>query len=680
MLLLLLLPVYAQAEDLYHLRRLPEKELLRTYTSLMRDACHHADQFWQEWPSEPGAGLWGSGRSDNMNEGIRAISEMVFTCGVLLKYSDVLTETQRKEYSRKAIAAIRYAVSTHLTGTLKCTDGKPWGGSWQSAMWTGTLGFGAWLLWEDLEPGLRKEVERVVASEADRFLEGKPPGGTWGDTKAEENGWNLICISIGANMFPAHPHAPAWNQKALEYMINTLSAPQDRQDSGVVDGRPVSEWFSGANVYPDFTLENHGFFHPSYVACSSYFLTQTAMHYTYAHRPIPQAATHHLMDTWRMLRTMILPCAESAFPQGMDWELHGLPFINLYASLATYQQDPLAARMEQTALQYMRAWQTRAHGDLTVPGSRLGFTRHAICAEQAAYGFLAHQLFGAPVKEMAAGQAASLVAGVRSYDWVQLITHRTANKFASFSWTNRLMGMVIPIAPGHEGNPEFTVPILNGLVGSFELAPRGDTKARVLEHSWREMTNGFETTGTVLLNGGRLKQTIRVTSVGEKTLVYQDCVTALAEVSVTREQGVPVGIENDELTGGQRVVFHQGGKIIFDWQHPQPPVQVPGSWVNVDGRLGAVRVAGAGTAYIQAAKYHPQMAVCSDTLCASFSAGRRQFQPGEEVARRTALLFVEVTAKETAALAASFNIQESQNGRTLRFNLPEGGEGRVRLF
>ena len=375
--LVLLLPVIGQADDLYRIRRLSERDLTRTYVSVLADACRHADKVWQDSSTDPQAGYWGTGRSDQMNEGIRAVAGMVLASAALLRYADDLDASERQARLRQATRAIRYAVSAHHTGARKCTDGKPWGGSWQSAMWTATLTFGARLIQEDLDPDLRQGVERVVASEADRFLGSKPPTGRAGDTKAEEDGWNMVCLAVAASLFPAHPHAAAWHQKAIEYMINTLSVPQDADDQRVVDGRLVSDWFAGANLHPDFTLENHNMFHPSYVACSSYFLTQAAMYYTHARQPMPQAATHHLLDTWGMFRTLALPSAEVAYPQGMDWELHGLPYINLYASLAGYQKDALAARLEQSGLQYMRAWQARCHGDLTVPGSRLGFTRHA---------------------------------------------------------------------------------------------------------------------------------------------------------------------------------------------------------------------------------------------------------------------------------------------------------------
>ena len=649
------------------------------YEALLVDACHDSDRFWHEWPSDSRAGFWGSGRSDQMNEGIRAISEMVLTCAVIARYSETASVPEKQEYTRKAIAAIRYAVATHLSGVEKCTDGKPWGGSWQSALWTGTLGFGAWLLGDELDPALRKDVERVVASEADRFLDGKPPGGSFNDTKAEENGWNLTCISVAANMFPADPHAAAWNQKAMEYMINTLSAPQDRDDHNIVDGRPVSEWFSAENIHPDFTLENHGFYHPAYVGCSSYFLTQTGMHYTYAHRPVPQAATHHLMDVWRMFQSIILPCGESAYPQGMDWELHGLPFINLFASLATYQRDAVAARMESLQLQYMRAWQRMSHGDLAVPGSTLGFTRHAICAEQAAYGLLARKIFGPSVKELSAQKTARLLEGVRHYDYAQFITHRTRNKFVSFSWTNRVMGMVIPIGPDHESNPDFTVPIINGIVGSFELSPHGDTKIKPLGHEWKISPDGFETSGSLLLNGGRLEQKLHLVSIGDKAIVYEDRVMAVSNVTVMEERGIPLGIENDQITGGQRLLWDQEGRTIFDSEHPQSRLVISGSWANVDGRLGVVAIAGEGMAYLQAPRYSPGIAVRSDVLCGSFSGRRRDFKAGEQVAHRMAIIFLEVSPEKTVALARCARVEKTTAGSALHLKLPEGRHMQIPL-
>ncbi len=673
----LLLPLCMQAKDLYPIRPLSEKELLQTYTMMLRDACRHGDQFFTNVATDPRMGRWYTGASGE--QGIRPMCGMVLANAALLKYSDILTPAEREEYKSKTLATLRYLTSTHVTGTQKCPDGKPWGNHWQSAFWDATATFGAWLIWDDLDAQLQKDVERVIAHESDRFLPTKPPGGSFNDTKAEENGWNLTCIAMAANMFPNHPHASQWNQKAIEYMMNTLSAPQDAKDNTIVDGRPVREWFSGANVHSDFTLENHGFFHPSYIACSSYFLTQTAMYYTYAHQSVPQAANHHLLDTWHLYQKFILPNGEAAYPQGMDWELHNLPYFNLFASLASYQKDPLAARLESQSLQLFHAWQEMSDdGSLTFLGSRFGFTRHACTIDQLTWAFLAHKIFGPATREVSAKKAESIVDGVHSYDDVKLITQRSDKEFVSFSWTNYVMGMLVPIAAGHETNPDFTAPIRDGFVGTFEPLPKR-SKPVAIEHSWKKTKKGFETSGVLLLNDGALKQQLGVTTVGKQTVVYQDRVTAVHNVKINEEHGIALGIENDQITGGTRVVYHQSGSTTFNQASPQIPTVIPGSWANVDSRLGLVIISGSGICYKQAQGYSPGISICQDILYGSFAVHPGQFKAGEEVAHRVAILCAEVTPEQTAAIARSAHLEQRGNKQILRFKLPEGTSTELQL-
>ena len=54
-------------------------------------------------------------------------------------------------------------------------------------------------------------------------------------------------------MFPSHPHAGAWHEAAVKYMVNTLSSAADLRDTSMVDGRTVNQWVRGANLQPDFT-------------------------------------------------------------------------------------------------------------------------------------------------------------------------------------------------------------------------------------------------------------------------------------------------------------------------------------------------------------------------------------------------------------------------------------------
>lgn len=682
----LLLTVAARAGDLYRIHHLSEQEVVQTYVLMLQDSCRFASNDWKVVPFDPAAGYWGDGVSGG-NAGIRTIVSMALACAALVKYDDALPGGERQAYLAQAMGGLRFVTATHITGPQKCTDGRHWGATekpgpqnWQSGMWTGTLGATALLLWDRMDPALQKEVERVIAWEDDILTKGNPPTGLWLDTKAEENGWNVPPLVLGEVLFPKNPHAAAWHEKAEEYMMNTLCTSNDLRDTTVVDGKPVNQWVRGANLQPDFTLENHNIFHPSYVGCSSYFLTEAALFYTYAGRPVPEAASHHLLDTWRMFQAVILPWGESAYPQGMDWELHGLPFFNLFAALATQRQDLVAARLENINLQYFRAWQVMRHGDFSIPGSRFGMTRHAINAEQASYGLMAHKVFGPAARGLMSSQYEKREDGVLEHPYVDFIAQRTPEKFVSFSWKNKIMGQIIPLGDDHEDNPDFTVPIPNGLVGSFDLAGKGGGKMTVVEHFWKKIDHGFETTGAVLLNGGRLKQTMCITSVGSRAVVYQDHVIAMTDVTVRGERGVPVGIENDEITGGQRVLTDAEGQTILDWKKPQKSIALRGSWGNVDGRLAVVAAFGHSLACVPGTGYAPGISVCADILYAEYSDHERQFKKGDEVANRIVLFCTEITPEETAELKESFVISGPPGGQILSFKPPHGSKEEVPLF
>ena len=245
------------------------------------------------------------------------------------------------------------------------------------------------------------------------------------------------------------------------------------------------------------------------------------------------------------------------------------------------------------------------------------------------------------------------------------------------------MGVLMPIGSGHEGNPDFTVPIPNGFVGTFALDPAGDTKTdariSVVNHQKRTLADGFETTGTLLLNSGRLTQTLKVTSLGSQTVIYEDEVTALADLTVQKELGAPIGIENDEITGGARYVYSRDGQSVANWQEPKPVLHLAGSWANIDGRLGVVSVTGSGLSYVQGSGYLPGISVCADILYGSYSDRQRQFNKNQVVARRIAIFFVEVTPQETSRLAKSWSLEEKHGTQILRFKQPNGEDARITI-
>ena len=673
--LLLSLAVGASASVYTVKPSISNDELMGLYETMLARYCQFAESKWHTSAFDPDAGYWGNGLNDS-NEGIRAVANTALAYAVAARKTDAVSARLKPVYVERAISGIRYITATHLTGKQVCVNNKQWGNGWQSGMWTGTMCMAAWVLWDDLDADTRASVTRVTEYEANRFLNKKPGGNEWGDTKAEENGWDLTCIAAAANMFPDHPNAGKWREKCIEYMMNTVSVAADKDDSTVVDGRPVNEWVSGVNYHPDFTLDNHGFFHPSYTMVSPAEVGEGALFFAYGGRPIPQASGHHLMDTWNLLQTIMLPHGYWAYTQGMDWAVNSDGHIHYLAFLSTYLKDPLALGMEKLVAQYVRGHQMLHGGRFAGPSSRIGFAREAITAERLCYGYLLHKLLGFADSESTIRDKTELL-GARSYQYAEMMSHRTNSKFASFSWKNRVMGLVMPIGPGHEANPYFTTPLTDGLVGSVVLkTPAG--KSKIEHQSWRKTSNGFKTSGTVLVHDGALKQELRFASIGEKTVVYSDIITTLKDVTVTREQGVPIGIENDEFTGNVRKLFCESGSQTIVGLGTENLIRIPGKWANVDGRLGIVAVSGSGLAYQDAKNYNRDGAL-QDTLFGSFSDTARDFKAGDHVARRIAVLFTDTSPGDTARLAKLIGIEKTSTGSILRLTLPEGGECRIAL-
>ncbi len=280
-------------------------------------------------------------------EHCRNLAERAKGAAVLASLEGYWPEVFRRQVREKTRDLIREVAMTHRA--------KPnFDYEWQAAFWASEAAIAAWFLWDELDPDVRDAVAEMVVFQADRFIGKTPRMGFQGNTEAETVSWNSSILTLAVNMMPEHPHYPQWDEAAKRYLYSTFAVPQDAENGDLGDdGRQVRDWIAGANLYPDFALENHGQFHIDYVLACYRFHIQGAAMYGLTGRPLPQAFRHHARDVYEKI---LLRCMDGegsfVYVSDNDWKRYHpwAESCSIHAYIAMLEQHPLAAALERRAL------------------------------------------------------------------------------------------------------------------------------------------------------------------------------------------------------------------------------------------------------------------------------------------------------------------------------------------
>ena len=304
---------------------------------LMNNAFHNLQ--WAPKAAERierGEGVFGRAAHDT----IRPACSAAFGLAVVLKtglVDEKAVGCPREEAIARAVRLVKGAAGTH--------NKKWWGYPWQSALWASQLGHAAWLLWEELDSETREMVAELVEAEANRFIGYQVPywNGEGGDTKAEENAWNSMVLSIAVAMMPGHPNVRKWKEKCSELMISAYATKEDLENQTLVDGKPVKDWLRGYNAREDGSVVNHGFIHPDYMRCILLNLRAYVVQ-PLAGQPVPEAADFNVPLVYRCFVVKHWPSPPYSepggtiyvpgkprlyYPQRADWGRHHYVFYYL---------------------------------------------------------------------------------------------------------------------------------------------------------------------------------------------------------------------------------------------------------------------------------------------------------------------------------------------------------------
>ncbi len=508
-----------------------------------------------------------------------------------------------------------------------------WGdGSWQAALETYGWAFAAKLLWDRLDEDTRAVVQRVVVAESDILLTKPIADAVDGNTGAEDNGWNAPLPALASVMFPDHPHKAGWEERSQRLAMNASSRAADEQSSETVDGHPVSDWVETANLFDDFTLENHGFFHPIYLQVSQLTVNDAAVVYQQAGKAVPDAFAFRYPEVWdNVLGPLAGDDGDLVMPAGQDWTSKDYQHLEYLAALATRLQRVDASVAESQALQLVAKRQATHDGGSILGQPQLGY--ESMLVKRLAFAHWTHKLFG-PSPQPTRDQyehARAKTAGVHQWPDADTFSARQRDAVVTMSWGARVMGLVVPASSGHEDDPVFAAYLPGSGIG--------DASGVVGPYSCDCRKDYFSTAGSV----GTRK--FSLTS-------FPDGMTMLLDRGTGRT--FSLGFEQVEGLTGPRPVYSAGGTGTGE---------LDGTWANVADRFGLAVAGGGGLAATEVATGNPHLRVDGSRATGSGNRG--------------AAVYPLVDATTTEALSDDLHQPPAPDGWSALVARAADGTGRV---
>src|SRR5690606_10172284 len=114
-----------------------------------------------------------------------------------------------------------------------------------------------------------------------------------------------------ATWMPDDPRADKWMETAKLYIANTYTVPVD-------SAGPLKKWIQTQTLFPSYTIENHGFFHPSYQIAGLMSLGDTYLMGIMTDpsiiKEIQPFIEHNIMPVWEVTKSILTETGDMAYP------------------------------------------------------------------------------------------------------------------------------------------------------------------------------------------------------------------------------------------------------------------------------------------------------------------------------------------------------------------------------
>lgn len=632
--------------------------------------------------------------------GVRTNADLSMICAFLVKYAQPkeiplpsgVTYQMLKEYAMKSLT---FAYSTHKANKLKkCEGGDYWGSVsvkdkvWESSLWAMSVAYSAYFQWENLTPKQRQYIKSLLAAECQYELQRPIPTGYIGDTKAEENGWEADVLAATLGLFPDDPQAKMWFDRMRQFAINSYSHRNDASDASVIDPdydqKRVMDLHIAPNLYEDYTLQNHKYFHTSYqnVVMQELGEAALALELFQGNRKDGKlwksnALMHNSEVVFdRVLSWLALADGELAMPNGNDWSMFLYDQITSYSTLACFLRDPDALMLENLAYQHIKARQSTTEDGSWLLRPDVQARRMGVQAHRVMMTYLMHLL--RPTADLVPTKwdtFRSRHSMAMMFPCQNIVRAYTNDRFTTFSWSEGLKSytgyftsnkidknkIVVPYRKNNTGN----------ILGWFDVKGKKTNAVPVGNGRFYFQGDGYVMNGELNTNDSLLKNRFSLYSTPRNAFIYLDYVTANDSCEITAEKGGMLAISTDEFTKEERTFYfhdrapgNNAESIKVVQSEGDEIVILNSDWVNIDNEIGVI---GMNKKSIAFGDKTTDNSIVTGKLYPMYTAQSRVVKAKDVVSKRHLVYYANVSAIDMCLM--------SQRLCPLQSQLPDGWNG-----
>ncbi len=640
---------------------------------------------------EPLGYFKGENSGGSNEQGVRPNADLSMICAFLYKYGQgkvsLPAGVSWSDINSMARKSLAYAYSTHKANKLKLTTGNNYWGSvsstdnvWESSLWAMSVAYSAFFQYDSLTVAQKQYVYALVKAECNYELTRTIPTGFAGDSKAEENGWETNILACALGLYPTDVLAPQWFERLRVFAVNCYSHIDDATNQTIADpdynNKTIKQLYVGKNLFDDYTLQNHNYFHTSYQnvviqELGESFLTlklfQNGLNGTETWKT--NTLMHNNQQVMnKVLNHLALADGELAMPNGNDWSLFLYDQIASYATMACFLRDSNALMLENRAFKQIKARQTTTTDGSWLLRPDAGARRMGVQAHRVMMTWLMHHIASTDDLTPSSWNSFRLKhADAKVFSSQNIVRANTEHRFSTFSWSTGISSYTGYFAPNSIDKNKIVVPFkqnnTGNILGWYTVSGKATNAVPVVSGVYNLQGNSYTMNGVINTNDASLTNNFALYSTPGNALMYIDYVKANAAVTITGARGGLLAVSTDEFTKLKRTIYHQNGRHQTDGS---TPALFTTSWANIDNQIGMVTPQSSSMAFADRANNN---SIFTSKFYPFYSTASRAVTSASVVDARQLVYYSSVSATLTESMAAKVI--------ALRDSLPEGWNGLI---